>query len=99
MNEITVEPREEVIKTNGHGKVPGEVLAAPKAPGKSRRLLRVAGSAPLVAVIAAVPAIHSAYIHESTDDAFIDGHIITIAPKIAGQVLAVHVADNELVKD
>jgi membrane fusion protein (multidrug efflux system) len=39
-----------------------------------------------------------AFSHESTDDAFIDGHIIDIAPKIAGQVLAVHVEDNQLVK-
>jgi membrane fusion protein (multidrug efflux system) len=35
--------------------------------------------------------------HESTDDAFIAGHIVSIAPRIAGQVAAVHVLDNELV--
>jgi len=36
--------------------------------------------------------------HESTDDAFIDGHIVSIAPKVSGQVSAVHVTDNQLVK-
>src|ERR1017187_3273824 len=42
------------------------------------------------------------YVHfshfESTDDAFIDAHIIPISPKVAGQVLAVHVNDNQAVK-
>jgi membrane fusion protein (multidrug efflux system) len=36
--------------------------------------------------------------HESTDDAFITGHIISIAPRIAGQVAAVEVVDNQLVR-
>jgi membrane fusion protein (multidrug efflux system) len=31
----------------------------------------------------------------STDDAFIDGHIISIAPKVSGEVVAVHVTDNQ----
>ena len=33
--------------------------------------------------------------HESTDDAFIDGHIVSIAPKVAGQVQEVFVTDNQ----
>ena len=36
--------------------------------------------------------------HESTDDAFIDAHILSVAPKIAGRVIAVHVNDNQLVR-
>jgi Multidrug resistance efflux pump len=36
--------------------------------------------------------------YESTDDAFIDGHITNVAPKIAGQVDKVFVDDNQLVK-
>jgi membrane fusion protein (multidrug efflux system) len=36
--------------------------------------------------------------HESTDDAFIAGHIVSIAPRIAGQVSAVHILDNQLVR-
>lgn len=42
-------------------------------------------------------AFHS-FTHESTDDAFIDAHIIAIAPKISGRVTAVHVNDNQQVK-
>jgi len=38
------------------------------------------------------------FTHESTDDAFIAGHVVSIAPRIAGQVTAVHIRDNELVR-
>ncbi len=38
------------------------------------------------------------FTHESTDDAFIAGHIVSIAPRIAGQVAAVPVLDNQLVR-
>ena len=37
------------------------------------------------------------FTHESTDDAFIAGHIVSIAPRISGQVAAVHVLDNQMV--
>ena len=36
--------------------------------------------------------------HESTDDAFIAAHVVSIAPRISGQVAAVHVLDNEMVR-
>lgn len=35
---------------------------------------------------------------ETTDDAFIAGHIVSMAPRISGQVSAVYVVDNELVR-
>ena len=34
---------------------------------------------------------------QSTDDAFIDGHIILVSSKVAGQARAVHVNDNQTV--
>ena len=37
------------------------------------------------------------FTHETTDDAFIAGHVVSVAPRIAGQVAAVHVRDNQLV--
>jgi membrane fusion protein (multidrug efflux system) len=33
--------------------------------------------------------------HESTDDAFIEGRIIPISPKVAGQVAKIHITDNQ----
>lgn len=35
---------------------------------------------------------------ESTDDAFIDAHIVSVASQAAGRVQAVHVVDNQLVR-
>ena len=36
--------------------------------------------------------------HESTDDAFVEGHVVSIAPSVPGPVVAVHVLDNEMVR-
>jgi membrane fusion protein, multidrug efflux system len=36
--------------------------------------------------------------HESTDDAFIEGHIVAIAPKVSGHAAKVYVKDNQPVK-
>ena len=36
--------------------------------------------------------------HESTDDAFIDGHIVQISPKVGGYVAKVYVKDNQEVQ-
>src|ERR1041385_4768276 len=33
--------------------------------------------------------------HETTDDAFVDGHIIQVSPKVSGYVLKVYVSDNQ----
>jgi membrane fusion protein (multidrug efflux system) len=36
--------------------------------------------------------------HEATDDAFVEANVVSLAPRVAGQVAAVHVADNQLVR-
>jgi membrane fusion protein, multidrug efflux system len=36
--------------------------------------------------------------HESTDDAFIDGNIVPLSPRVAGHVARVYAKDNRLVK-
>jgi membrane fusion protein (multidrug efflux system) len=36
--------------------------------------------------------------HESTDDAFIAAHVVSLAPSVGGTVVAVHVLDNEMVR-
>jgi membrane fusion protein (multidrug efflux system) len=40
----------------------------------------------------------TAFTHESTDDAFIAAHVVSIAPRVAGQVSTIHVLDNEMVR-
>src|SRR5258707_726663 len=36
--------------------------------------------------------------HETTDDAFIDGHIVQVSPKVSGYVAKVYITDNQSVK-
>jgi membrane fusion protein (multidrug efflux system) len=54
-----------------------------------------------VAVVATIAGI-LIWIHlndfESTDDAFIDGRIVHVAPRVAGKVLTLDVTDNQLVE-
>ncbi len=70
--------------------------------GKSRfgrRTLIVAAIATaLVLVVAGVLYWLHARQFESTDDAFVDTHLIHVAPQIAGRVTAVYVTDNQLVR-
>jgi membrane fusion protein (multidrug efflux system) len=74
-------------------------LAEEKIPISHRRGVVIA-----VVLIAIAAVIYVATIffhsltHESTDDAFIDAHIASIAPKVAGRISAVEVNDNQLVK-
>ena len=37
--------------------------------------------------------------HESTDDAYIEGRVIQVNPKVSGQIVKVHVSDNQAVKE
>lgn len=68
-------------------------------PFYKRPAILVAASVALV--IAAIIGMHYwlyARAHESTDDAFIDGHIIQISPKVSAYVAKVYVTDNQQVK-
>src|ERR1041385_1329036 len=37
------------------------------------------------------------FTHESTDDAFLDGDVVSVAPKVSGRVATVHVVNNQSV--
>jgi len=83
------------------------IQPAPPSPGPgakasfawgSPRLLWPAALGLAVALFFGLDYLLVALTHESTDDAFIAGHIVSIAPRIAGQVTAVPVADNQLVR-
>jgi membrane fusion protein, multidrug efflux system len=71
---------------------------------KKRSLFRRPGVIIAIAVLAIVAigygsvALFHSFTHESTDDAFIDVHFVSVAPKIAGRVAVVHADDNQLVK-
>ena len=77
--------------------------AAETAPPKKNRGKKAAALVvfvlfAIILVIAAVIYIQYKKTHISTDDAFIDGNVHTIAPKVAGTVKTVYVNDNQFVK-
>src|SRR6266850_5788687 len=69
-----------------------------------RSLFRRPGVIVAIAVLAIVGigygafAMFHSFTHETTDDAFIDVHFVSVAPKIAGRVSVVYMDDNQLVK-
>src|SRR5439155_19747790 len=59
----------------------------------------VAGALTMVGIACGSFVMFHSFTHESTDDAFIDVHFVSVAPKIAGHVAAVHVDDNQLLNE
>jgi membrane fusion protein (multidrug efflux system) len=51
----------------------------------------------VVGLLVGVPWFLNAQHYESTDDAFLDGDVVHVAPQVAGRVMKVLVRDNELV--
>ena len=98
MVETTLEPPQEVVKTDGQKRPAPDRPAGPRVPNKRLRMIVMGGAAALVVAAVVVPWIYSAFTHESTDDAFIDAHVSNIGARVAGQVTKVYVDDNQLVK-
>jgi membrane fusion protein (multidrug efflux system) len=73
---------------------------APKKKGLLQRpiLLAVGGTILALAVVGGLIFWLHARNYESTDDAFVDAHIVRLAPQIAGRVTQVLVNDNQVVR-
>jgi membrane fusion protein (multidrug efflux system) len=83
--------------SNGNGESTSSAL--PEQP-RARRYGRVLALALLGAAVVALAVVGPRYYryavaHESTDDAFIEGHVIPISPKVASHVARVLVDDNQ----
>jgi membrane fusion protein (multidrug efflux system) len=83
--------------TDGHTSPEEPVL--PRRPWY-RRPLRLGLVVALIigALIVGVNYVHHAFTHESTDDAFIEAHVVAISPKVASLVSRVLVDDNQHVR-
>jgi membrane fusion protein, multidrug efflux system len=87
----TVEPQAEAI--NGQS----SQNSTPRKNNRRRNLL--AGIAVLVAGLATgVYYLEFVAPYESTDDAFIDAHVVPVSPQVAGRVAQLFVKDNQAVK-
>jgi membrane fusion protein, multidrug efflux system len=70
-----------------------------KAPNKRRRLLILAGIVVgLLLLIFGVPRVLRAFNTVSTDDAYVNGYVTFVAPRVSGQVARVLVDNNNRVK-
>ena len=67
-------------------------------PGKKQ----ARNAAMIVVLVLAIAAAIAYYLHsrsfESTDNAFIEGSIVQVSPRVAGQVVRVYVTDNQRVR-
>src|ERR1700759_4930859 len=74
---------------------PAQPAQKPSGPSVLQKPAFIWSAAVVVAILLFIGlrALVTAMTSESTDDAFITGHIVSIAPRIAGQVSAVHVLD------
>jgi membrane fusion protein (multidrug efflux system) len=91
---------QENIKAEATGSLEKEVMPPPPRK-KGRRLKLLLGGAALLVVLIAVIFYYSLFIapYESTDDAFIDGYVTLISPRVPGQVARLMVTDNQEVKE
>lgn len=74
------------------------ILAESPNGNRKRRLLILGGIAVLVLAIGGVLYWLYARQFESTDDAFVDGDIVQISPRVSANVLKVYVESNEFVR-
>ncbi len=86
------------VTASGHPPEAHLKIDAPKTPSKWPK--RLFAGAALLALIAAGVAYYETQLapYESTDDAFIESHVTTVAPQVAGRVMRLLVADNQRVK-
>ena len=93
-------PEARATPTNGSPRVdpPQPPVATPPAP-RWRKWLLLAGAAAGLAVAGyfLVPWVDMALNTVSTDDAYVNGHVTFVAPRVAGQVARVLVDDNDRV--
>ncbi len=70
-----------------------------KIPAKKRTIITIAFAALLILGTALTyPFYIHAMNHESTDDAFVEAHVVAISPRVSGHVAEVCVADNQMVR-
>jgi membrane fusion protein, multidrug efflux system len=91
---------EKNIKVETTGGLEKEVKPPPPPRKKGHKLKFLLAGAALLVVLIAVVFYYFLFIapYESTDDAFIDGYVTMISPRVPGQVERLAVTDNQEVK-
>ena len=63
-----------------------------------QRYWKLAAALALIAVLLLGYALYYLFSHETTDDAFIEGDVTVISPKVPGHIERVYINDNQIVK-
>ena len=64
---------------------------------KKKRVIVPSITAAILIILGITAAIHATF-YQSTDDAFVEGRLITVAPRVSGPVVKLLVDDNDEVK-
>lgn len=64
---------------------------------QKKRIITLMTILPLIILAGVYISVKSIY-YKTTDDAYVEGHIITVAPRVAGPVVKMHIDDNMMVK-
>ena len=64
---------------------------------EKKRVIVPAITALVILVLGIIISVNSVF-YKSTDDAFVEGHIVTVAPRVFGPVIKLNVEDNQIVK-
>jgi membrane fusion protein (multidrug efflux system) len=87
-------------KVTMEGKLPEPIPPPPAAPKSRRRLALILGVVLLVFIAGAIVFyIHFVAPYQSTDDAFIEGHVTIISPRVSGPVIRLLIQDNQVLKE
>jgi membrane fusion protein, multidrug efflux system len=90
---------QENLKVETAGGLEKDVMSPPPRKRTRRQKVLLAGIAGLVLLIAIILYYRECIApYESTDDAFIDGYVTLISPRVPGQVARLMVTDNQEVK-
>lgn len=84
-------------QVDGHAVVAPEPSAAAPASGRRRLPSFLVAGALVAGSLGTAYYLRRVAPFESTDDAFIDGHIIGISPQVSAQAAVVHIDDNQMV--
>jgi len=75
-----------------------EQAPPPPSPGRKKIIRAVLGTVVVIAVLWGIMIVVHSYFYESTDDAFVEGHVITVGTKLSNTVKKVFIDDNYEVK-
>ena len=64
---------------------------------EKKRVIVPTVTAIILLIFGIIVSIKSMY-YKSTDDAFVEGHIVTVAPRVSGPVIQLNIEDNQFVK-